>query len=252
MLQKKVTRDESEVEKLKGKMAVAGGRVLAGAAAIPGLEPALDNGALVKEAPRAAQKKLAELQQEQTFMGAMSKDDAPADGVTPERMLNTARGNAVTQLGASLEGTRRQLRRVPPSLAEEAPASAPAGYEMKLGDRVAGELAKRLSLDSKSASSDGDLDRLARAEKEAHHWAYEPQPTAPEEQLRPGGRISLPVDFPTEGQAVHFKKLKSNASLEVWIEQPSASEGRRWTLWFFVCAMALGAIGVIADRRKSA
>ena len=75
--------------------------------------------------------------------------------------------------------------------------------------------------------------------------------SAAEQQLRPSGRISLPVDFPTQGEALHFKKLKSNAALEVWIRQPSAFERQHWFTRFLMFAVPLAVLGVLLDRRGS-
>jgi hypothetical protein len=47
------------------------------------------------------------------------------------------------------------------------------------------------------------------------------------------------VDFPTEGQVAHFKKLKGNAVLNVWISHPAAFERWGWFLKFAVLGGAL-------------
>jgi hypothetical protein len=60
--------------------------------------------------------------------------------------------------------------------------------------------------------------------------------------LEATGRISLAVDFPTEGQVFHFQKIKSNAQLEIQFKD--TKPGPRWgilalfalaalPLWFF-------------------
>jgi len=75
------------------------------------------------------------------------------------------------------------------------------------------------------------------------------QPQDAESQSpRPSGRISLPVAFPTEGQAVHFQKLKSNATLELWIQEPAAYEHWRWFGEFVLLALALMVLGFLLDR----
>ena len=56
------------------------------------------------------------------------------------------------------------------------------------------------------------------------------------EGLHPANAISLMVDFPTEGPAYHFKKLKSNAKLTLWRSNPQIIERCKWLLIFAFAA----------------
>ena len=69
-----------------------------------------------------------------------------------------------------------------------------------------------------------------------------------EQQLRPNGRVSLAVDFPSEGGFAHFKKLKANAALDLWISRPSAFERLGWLVKFAVLALVLGLVCAAWDR----
>ena len=55
-------------------------------------------------------------------------------------------------------------------------------------------------------------------------------------QLRASGRISLAVDFPTEGRVYHFKKLKANATLDLWLRSTES-----FGMW--KCALAFVVLG---------
>ncbi len=53
-----------------------------------------------------------------------------------------------------------------------------------------------------------------------------PEPPAKQSGLKPEGRLSLAVDFPTEGEVLHFKKVKANPSLKISLVQQGIF--RRW------------------------
>jgi hypothetical protein len=59
------------------------------------------------------------------------------------------------------------------------------------------------------------------------------------QRLQSAGRISLAVDFPTEGQVLHFKKVKSNAQLALTTFTPAS-----FTRWEFL-AVAIVLAGVL-------
>ena len=44
----------------------------------------------------------------------------------------------------------------------------------------------------------------------------------PTQRFKPVGRVSLDVNFPTDGKHYHFKKLKDHAKLTLEIEQASS------------------------------
>jgi len=70
--------------------------------------------------------------------------------------------------------------------------------------------------------------------------------------LQPTGRISLAVEFPTEGQIYHFKKVKANARLDMTVTDPTVFV-RWWNLAIFlVLAGALYAVGLFVRKRSSA
>ena len=63
-------------------------------------------------------------------------------------------------------------------------------------------------------------------------------------RMQTAGRISLAVDFPTEGQVIHFKKVKANAHLSLTTHTPET-----WVRWQYLVA-ALGLSGVLLIVRR--
>lgn len=76
----------------------------------------------------------------------------------------------------------------------------------------------------------------------------EPDRVEPPAQLQAAGSISLPVDFPLEGHAYHFKKLKSNAKLTVWITNERGFHNWEWIIAFLVAAAAIKYAFRFADK----
>jgi hypothetical protein len=70
-------------------------------------------------------------------------------------------------------------------------------------------------------------------------------------QSKPTGRVSLRVDFPTEGQLLHFKKLKENAVLDLWINRPSAFVRWKWAFGFLVIGGALALASAWVEKRRT-
>ena len=62
--------------------------------------------------------------------------------------------------------------------------------------------------------------------------------------IQPIAGISLAVDFPTEGQVLHFKKVKANAHLELTTGKPET-----WVRWRYL-AVALALAGVLLALRR--
>jgi hypothetical protein len=62
--------------------------------------------------------------------------------------------------------------------------------------------------------------------------------------LQAAGRVSLAVDFPMEGQVLHFKKVKGNAHLELTTTTPET-----WVRWKL---LVLGVVlaGVLLGGRR--
>ncbi len=73
-----------------------------------------------------------------------------------------------------------------------------------------------------------------------------------DETFRAGGRRSVSVDFPVEGEAYHFQKVKGNAELHVVSREPADLERGRWLLWLVaVLAVMLGADSLLKKRRPA-
>lgn len=73
----------------------------------------------------------------------------------------------------------------------------------------------------------------------------------PSQQLKPAGRLSLPVDVPLSGTVYHFRKLKDHATVEMEISRPW-EPARTASLWSLVAGLA-GLVSIEAllrARRK--
>jgi autotransporter-associated beta strand protein len=62
---------------------------------------------------------------------------------------------------------------------------------------------------------------------------------AKRETLQTEGRVSLPVDFPTEGRVYHFKKVKADAQLKLTIVHPPSYARLGWFALFVLLAVML-------------
>jgi hypothetical protein len=72
------------------------------------------------------------------------------------------------------------------------------------------------------------------------------------ERLQPTGRISLAVDFPTEGEVYHFEKVKADARLELTVTDPSVFGRWRNLVVFLLLGGALYGAGRLLDKRSHA
>ncbi len=68
--------------------------------------------------------------------------------------------------------------------------------------------------------------------------------------LQPAGRISLAVDFPTEGQLFHFKKVKANARLGLTVVTPETFVRWKYLAVALVLAALLTWINRVMERRR--
>ena len=60
-----------------------------------------------------------------------------------------------------------------------------------------------------------------------------------EQVLRADGRNSVSINFPVEGNAVHFQKLKDHAEIDLSTAVPSNSGKGRNLLWFIALVSTL-------------
>jgi hypothetical protein len=89
----------------------------------------------------------------------------------------------------------------------------------------------------------------ARMLNEVNRGWEEPVPVAlMTPQLKPQGRVSLPVDVPLTGTVYHFRKLKDHAALELDIDKPLEPQ-RKFALWVLL-AGGLALTGVVLLGRK--
>lgn len=79
----------------------------------------------------------------------------------------------------------------------------------------------------------------------------DPFAPAQAQQLKPAGRLSLPVDVPLSGTVYHFRKLKDHATVEMKISRPW-EPARTASLWSLVAGLAVLASveAILRARRK--
>jgi hypothetical protein len=70
-------------------------------------------------------------------------------------------------------------------------------------------------------------------------------------QLRPAGRLSLPVDVPLSGTVYHFRKLKDHARLEVAVSRPWEPERKAAMGWLGAGMLVLGIMEWLRRRRQA-
>jgi hypothetical protein len=68
--------------------------------------------------------------------------------------------------------------------------------------------------------------------------------------LQPEGRFSLAIEFPTEGEVLHFKKVKGNAALELTLVKPGAYDRRLKFGAFVLLAGLLWSLQKWAGQRR--
>lgn len=70
-------------------------------------------------------------------------------------------------------------------------------------------------------------------------------------QLKPQGRVSLPVDVPLNGTVYHFRKLKDHAALELEIDKPLEPQ-RKVALWILAGgAVVIAGVEWAGRKRRS-
>jgi hypothetical protein len=70
-------------------------------------------------------------------------------------------------------------------------------------------------------------------------------------QLKPQGRVSLPVDVPLDGTVYHFRKLKDHAALELDIDKPLEPQ-RKVALWILAGgALVIAGVEWAGRKRRS-
>lgn len=164
--------------------------------------------------------------------------------------LNTARG---VQLNRGNEG-EAQAQTQPPVNQPQSPASDDAEGGMG-GRRAVPQSADAAAPQQRSEPGRPDAPPIPGFEPVFSVDASRPgsglgrEPF--QERLQPEGRISLAVDFPTDGRVYHFKKVKAHANLDVTVTTPAA-----WTRWKWLalaCALAalLAGLSRMMDRRAA-
>ena len=184
-------------------------------------------------------------------------DEAEGKGgkAQTENVFNTARGNSVRfkeqqqaqapqQSPAEMPALRQpQAQNAPAAdaavrLAIPQPVTAaagPAALQTLTGAPAMTEGARGVDAQAQAfgggVGGGGVQQGMASAEDEAR-------------RMQTAGRISLAVDFPTEGQVLHFKKVKANAHLALTTSTPET-----WVRWQYL-ALALALAGVLGAVRR--
>jgi len=166
-------------------------------------------------------------------------------------VLNTARGNRVAQLDSDAK--------VPaPASKPEQPAApmTPLPAQRSIVNR---EIERRIDGVDDRAKDRAQFGDVAAAAAPA---AAGQQPTAAEvtagnaaqaarDALQPEGRLSLALEFPTEGEVLHFKKVKGNAALEITVLRHGAFDRWKTAGKFAVAALLIWLSGKWMDQRRA-
>ena len=188
-----------------------------------------------------AQNDLSDLSQQ---MKQADKAEGKGEKVQTENFFNTARGNSVR-----FQEQQAQMQQQMPSQMAEQPATRqpmpqadlPAAAAVParpqgLGNGfnpapAAASVSGNLQIATGTLTFGGGMGQGRGAEDEAR-------------RLQTAGRISLAVDFPTEGQVLHFKKVKANARLELTTSTPET-----WVRWQYLgAALALAGVLLVIQR----
>ncbi len=158
--------------------------------------------------------------------------------------LNTARGNNIRF--QEEQTAKQQLPVAQPRATPmpNQPVPPPAPFTLAGGNSYTGGITINggtLAISSAVTGTGGitanAIDRLSDA------------PSGDEAQrLQPTGRVSLAVDFPTEGQLFHFKKVKANAQLGLTVLAPESLT--RWK-YLALAAVLAGALAWVSRRRRT-
>ena len=162
-------------------------------------------------------------------LGLQSRDTKLETKAQDERVLNTARGNVAFQQVQEFQSQAGAISTLRPQTAAPAlPAAvttpAPAGPSQNFTGGVGGGAGQS----TRFASGGVFFDTPG---------------------LQPQGRISLDVDFPTEGQVLHFKKVKSNAQIELRIVEPDAFTRWKWLALALGLGLVVWALAAWCERR---
>ncbi len=182
------------------------------------------------------ERQLAELLKDAKFGGAArSRRDSAADESKGDKqddqalVLRTARGNTAFNAPAA----------EPPPGAKLASPATQADSPVAAGVSGGGLAASPKAIDALLAGANGFAFPSGAL---AAPNAAPDQEESPRPELKPSGRISLTIDFPTEGTAFHFKKVKGNANLNIAITRQGAFDRLVRILCFATIAAALYAL----------
>ncbi|MEA3213466.1 MAG: hypothetical protein QOE70_6523 [Chthoniobacter sp.] len=157
-----------------------------------------------------------------------------------EQLFNTARGNNayLAQQATQVESSPRPAEQPAPNPANPPPALPPGQASMP---PAAAPPAVRLPVPlTEGTTPSAPLvvgGRLGGGGGSG--IASRPSDSEEEQRVQAQGRISLAIDFPTEGQVFHFKKLKAHAELEITSFAPSAFARWKWLALAAGCAVVL-------------
>lgn len=175
---------------------------------------------------------------------AQDKEDGDGQG----RSLSTARGNRQQQMEqAFANGDAKPPATPPMPQSAVAPLDGPALRWENQAEAIAGNRS------GSAAISPNAIDALQLGSASAREFGVETRKDASQKDaVRQLGRLSLAVDFPTQGHVHHFQKAKANAVIEITVADPEIA--RRWLRVALFAGMAiLLALGsrFAAARRKA-
>ena len=175
---------------------------------------------------------------------AQNKEEGDGQG----RSLSTARGNRQQQMEqAFANGDAKPLATPPMPQSAVAPVDGPA----LRWENQAGAIAGNRS--GGAAISPNAIDALQLAPDATREFGIETRKDAGASQkdaVRQLGRLSLAVDFPTQGHVHHFQKAKANAVLEIVLADPEIAARWMRIAVFAGLALLLALAGRLVAARR--
>ena len=106
-------------------------------------------------------------------------------------------------------------------------------------------------LRAEQAETTGTQTRARMLNDVSRGWENPVPVTLVTPQLKPQGRVSMPVDVPLTGTVYHFRKLKDHAALELDIEKPLEPD-RKIALWLLLAGgLALAGVALLGRKRDA-
>ncbi|MEM1443509.1 MAG: hypothetical protein AAGF67_14280, partial [Verrucomicrobiota bacterium] len=150
--------------------------------------------------------------------------------------LNALNFAQIGHAGASVEN---EVENTPPD-----PTQAPINYFNARTSNIAGQR-------TKADAISGRFSEVANVYPNGISLSIGPDPFSSAVPERAAGRRSLAVDFPVEGEPLHFEKLKDYAEVQIVASKPGDTKRLKWLLLFIASLTALWGASYWGTLRRS-